>query len=83
MRNHETVWPAIQMGYILFVRTVHCKLPRKISAEIVGDGFRGPNGTGIAQNTGALPVTWSNESETSFGRLLLLVARVVRLLSMT
>ena len=23
--------------------------------------FRGPNGTGIAENTGTLPVTWSNE----------------------
>ena len=23
--------------------------------------FRGPNGTGVAENTGSLPVTWSNE----------------------
>jgi hypothetical protein len=41
--------------------------------------FRGPNGTGIAENTGTLPVTWSNEKTLS-GRLLSLEDRAVQFL---
>ena len=28
--------------------------------------FRGPNGSGIAENTGTLPVTWSNEKNLAW-----------------
>ena len=59
MRNHESCslllrWATI-CGYALCVTTT-----TNTFAESWGR-FRGPNGNGIAENTGSLPVTWSNE----------------------
>ena len=77
MRNHELCslllrWATIYV-YALCVTTT-----TNTFAESWGR-FRGPNGNGIAENTGSLPVTWSNE-KTSPGRLLLLAARAVQFL---
>ena len=59
MRNHESCGPVFKWVtvtlYALCVMT-----STDIFAESWGR-FRGPNGTGVAENTGALPVTWSNK----------------------
>ena len=59
MRNHESRGPLLKWAavalYALCVMT-----SKNIFAESWGR-FRGPNGSGIAENTGTLPVHWSNE----------------------
>lgn len=60
MRNHEPC--GLPFKWATFFLCALCiATTTEISAESWAR-FRGPNGTGIAQNTGALPVTWSNES---------------------
>ena len=64
MRNHVPGSPLFKWAAFLLY-ALSTATATKTFAESWGR-FRGPNGSGIAENTGTLPMTWSNEKNLAW-----------------